>query len=267
MIMKKEVKHFWISTITNCIVMACYAALFALIFNQVFIKESQSDRRERKAQENEIWMMEQELHSKKLEKHRQKMRERREARQAEATASESVIVSPPEITPALPEEVDPPTAEGIFLEENVESPLNENDFREQMLDSVSEEYRALWEQMEANAVDYRESLDETGREILDFYVSEAIQSAIESASEEKSEEDRLFMEVLFNDPDMKALIEIGVIPLMRGREQVIADKEAAQVRLEKAKTELKAFDRERERRIQPEEEVLRLIEEAIFSEP
>ena len=79
LIMKKEVKHFWIGAITNCIVMVCYAVLFALIFNQVFIKESQSDRRERKAQENEIWIMEQELHSKKLEKHRQKMRERRKS--------------------------------------------------------------------------------------------------------------------------------------------------------------------------------------------
>ena len=136
-----------------------------------------------------------------------------------------------------------------------------------MLDSVSEEYRALWEQMEEDAVDYRESLDETGREILDFYVSEAVQSAIESASEKRSEEERLFLEVLFNDPDMKALIKIGVIPLMHGREQVIADKEAAQARLEKAKTELEAFEWERESRIQPEEEVLRLIEEYLFSEP
>lgn len=210
--MKKEVKHFWIVTITNCIVMACYAALFALIFNQVFIKESQSDRRERKAQENEIWIMEQELHSKKLEKHRQKMRERRESRQAEATASESVNVFPPEITPALPEEVEPPIAEGIFLEERFELALNENAFREQMMALVSEE---------------------------------------------RSEEDRLFLEALFNDSDMKALIEIGVIPLMYGREQVIANKEAAQARLEKAKTELEAFERERENRIQPKEEVLR----------
>ena len=54
---------------------------------------------------------------------------------------------------------------------------------------------------------------------------------------------------------------------MHGREQVIADKESAQAKLEKVKTELKAFDRERERRIQPEEEVLQLIEEALFSEP
>ena len=106
--------------------------------------------------------MEQELHSKKLEKHRQKMRERRESRQAEALAEA-----------------------GVLLEENVESPLNENAFREQMLASVSEEYRALGEQMEADAVDYRESLDETGREILDFYVSEAVKSTIESASEER----------------------------------------------------------------------------------
>ena len=265
--MKKEVKHFWIVTITNCIVMASYAALFALIFNQVFIKESQSDRRERKAQENKIWIMEQELHSKKLEKHRQKMRERRESRQAEATASESVNVSPPKIAPALPEEVEPPTAEGIFLEERFELALNENAFREQMMALVSEEYRTLWEQVESDAIDYRKSLDETSREILDFYVSEAVKSTIESASEKRSEEDRLFLEALFNDPDMKAPIEIGVIPLMYGREQVIANKEAAQARLEKAKTELEAFERERESRIQPEEKVLRLIEEYLFSEP
>ena len=213
--------------------------------------------------------MEQELHSKKLEKHRQKMREHRESRQAEAVASEAVNDPSPEIATAIPEESETPAEAGVLLEEKVESPLNENTFREQMLASVSEEHRALWEQMEADSVDYRESLDETGREILDFYGSEAIKSAIESASEERerSEEDRLFMEVLFNDPDMKALIEIGVIPLMRGREQVIADKEAAQARLEKAKTELEAFEREREGRIQPEEEVLRLIEEDIFAEP
>ena len=110
------------------------------------------------------------------------------------------------------------------------------------------------------------SLDETDREILDFYVREAVKSAIGSASEEKSEEDRLFMEVLFNDPDMKALIEIEVIPLMRGREQVIADKESAQARLEKAKSEIETFERERESKIRPEEEVLRLIDEALFSE-
>ena len=45
---------------------------------------------------------------------------------------------------------------------------------------------------------------------------------------------------------MKVLIEIGVIPLIHGREQVIAEKEAAQARLEKAKTELEAFERKRE---------------------
>lgn len=141
---KKEVKHFWIVTITNCIVMACYAALFAPIFNQVFIKESQSDRKERKAQENEIWIMEQELHSKKLEKHRQKMREHRESRQAEAVASEAVNDLSPEIATAIPEESETPAEAGVLLEEKVESPLNENAFREQMLASVSEEYRALW---------------------------------------------------------------------------------------------------------------------------
>ena len=244
------------------------AVIFGWQFHKHFIsKESSSARRERKAQENEIWIMEQELHSKKLEKHRQKMREHRESRQAEAVASEAVNDPSPEIATAIPEESETPAEAGVLLEEKVESPLNENAFREQMLASVSEEYRALWEQMEADSVDYRESLDETGREILDFYVSEAVKSAIESASEERREEDSLFLEALFNDPDMKALIEIGVIPLMRGREQVIADKEAAQARLEKAKTELEVFEREREGRIQQEEEVLRLIEEALFSEP
>ena len=130
-------------------------------------------------------VMEQELHSKKLEKHRQKMREHRESRQAEAVASEAVNDPSPEIATAIPKESETPAEAGILLEEKVESPLNENAFREQMLASVSEEYRALWEQMEADSVDYRESLDETGREILDFYVSEAVKSAIESASEER----------------------------------------------------------------------------------
>lgn len=211
--------------------------------------------------------MEQELHSKKLEKHRQKMREHRESRQYESTASESVIVSPPEIATAIPEESETLAEAGVLLEEKVESPLHENAFRERMMVSVSEGYRTLWEQMEEEAVDYCESLDETGRGILDFYVSEPVKSAIESGSEERSEEDRPFLEALFNDPDMKALIEIGVIPLIQGREQVIDEKEAAQARLEKTKTELEAFEWEREGRIQPEEEVLRLIEEAIFSEP
>ena len=78
-IVKEKVKHFGNRTIINCAVMVCYALLFALIFNQAFIKEYHSDRRERKDQENEVWIIQQELHSKKLEKHRQKMCERREA--------------------------------------------------------------------------------------------------------------------------------------------------------------------------------------------
>ena len=62
----------------------------------------------------------------------------------------------PEIATTVPEEYETPVEAGVLLEEKVESLLNENAFRKQMLDSVLEEYRTLWEQMEADAVDYRE---------------------------------------------------------------------------------------------------------------
>ncbi|MCS1409582.1 MAG: hypothetical protein M2R45_02766 [Verrucomicrobia subdivision 3 bacterium] len=83
--------------------------------------------------------------------------------------------------------------------------------REQMLAELPEEDRILWAQMKADA--YLDGMDETDRLLLDTEIENRWQTILDQIAEEEglSEEEKELMKFMFDDPEIRAVMDMGHI--------------------------------------------------------
>ena len=107
--------------------------------------------------------------------------------------------------------------------------------------------REMWQQMEADAIAYRNSLSEEDRERLREYTEERIQAVINAATKGKSEEEREAMvEAINGNPYTKMawrhMMEIQSATMMREYSRATAAQEEAQAEIERAQSAIEAFE-------------------------
>lgn len=141
-----------------------------------------------------------------------------------------------------------------------DTPLNEveeiyevkrEEFWPAMLSRVPEKDREMWQQMEADAIAYRNSLSEEDGERLREYTEERIQAVINAATKGKSKGEREAMvEAINGNPYTKTvwrhMMEIQSATMMREHGWSTAAQEEAQAEIERAQSAIEAFEQGKE---------------------
>ena len=128
-----------------------------------------------------------------------------------------------------------------------------------MLPRVPEKDREMWQQMEADAIAYCNSLSEEDRERLREYTEERIQAVINAATKSKEEREAM-VEAINGNPYTKTawrhMMEIQSAIMMREYGRATAAQEEAQAGLERAQSAIEAFEQEEGRNTADERDVI-----------
>ena len=127
--------------------------------------------------------------------------------------------------------------------------VKREEFWPAMLSRVPEKDREMWQQMEADAIAYRNSLSEEDRERLREYTEERIQAVINAATKGKSKEEREAMvEAINGNPYTKMawrhMMETQSSTMMREHGRATAAQEEAQAEIERAQSAIEVFEQE-----------------------